>query len=232
MEEPLPPRARNWLASAWGECRRAGEAVGPGRLGGRRRVPGIVVAGVQPSRRMPDVLSSEPSNWRAAGSMRSRYRRDALGDLDQAAEVLKRGLRNAVGIDDYAAQLELSEWRSPTGPEGKSRGRARSGQLGRVAGRLDRPEARAIQALTSAVVALEQLGRGDGVAELKAEISRRFARFSRSEMGAERELVLRVLHTAGTTDSACWFTRPSRSGTCGTSATRCSSMTSSRSSAC
>ena len=52
------------------------------------------------------------------------------------------------------------------------------------------------------MVALEQLGRGDGVAELKAEISRRFARFSRSEMRAEPELVRRVLHTAGTTDSA------------------------------
>jgi hypothetical protein len=205
MEEPLPPRARNWLS----------QRLGLMPPGGRDEWDQEDWEADAASRASSWLASNLPAECLAVLSERAERlegsrlyalevtARAAVGDLDQAAEVLERGLRSAVGIDDYAAQLELSELaitvRARQGnPEGVLEAVSSAVSLADLTGQ----PARAIQALTSAVVALEQLGRGDGVAELKAEISRRFARFSRSEMRAEPELVRRVLHTAGTTDSA------------------------------
>jgi hypothetical protein len=62
--------------------------------------------------------------------------------------------------------------------------------------------ARGIRALTEAVAALSELGAYREAAVLNAEISRRFAQFDRADMRSRPELVRRVLHTAGATDSA------------------------------
>jgi hypothetical protein len=207
LEEPLPSRARSWLS------RRLG--LGPGLDDERDEWDQEDWEGDAASRAASWLASGRPAQCLEVLSERSE-RLDgsrlyvlgvaaytALGRLDQAAESLDRGLRSAVSVGDYVAQLELLEAaitlraRQGDGP-GVVEAVRSAVALTDVTGE----PARALQALTSAVVLLRDRGLDDEVAALNAEISRRFGDFSGSDMREQPELVRRVLHTAGTTDSS------------------------------
>ena len=204
IEEPLPPRARRWLS------RRLGEAPTDERNEWEQEdweADAASQASSWLASNLPDrclaVLSERsqrlPGSRLYALEIAARL---TLGDLEGAADVLERGLRSAVDCGDHIVQLELMEQaitlrvRQGDGP-----GVVETARSAVALADLTGQRARGIQALTDAVEALQELG-SDGEAEaLNAEISRRFGRFSRSDMRSQPELVRRVLQTAGTTDS-------------------------------
>jgi hypothetical protein len=204
MEEPLPARARTWLGrrlglipdnerDTWDQEDWEDDAASRASSWLNSNLP----------RQALEVLSER--SVRLAGSRLyalevAAY--TALGDLVHAAEALDRGLRDAIEVSDHAAQLELLEAaitvraRQGDGP-GVVEAVRSAVALTNVTGEPNR----AIAALTGAVAALTGLGLDDEVAVLNAEIARRFGKLSRSDMREQPELVRRVLHTAGATDS-------------------------------
>ena len=204
LEEPLPPRARTWLG------RRLGLVAGDERDtwdqedwedDAASRVSSWLNSGL-PSQAL-GVLSER--SVRLAGSRLFALEvaaHLALDNLSKAGEALDRGLRDAIDVGDHGAQLELLE--------AAIKVRARQGDGPGVVEAVRSAVAltsvtgepyRAIEVLTSAVGVLQELGLDDEVAALNAEIARRFARLSRSDMREQPELVRRVLYTAGPTDS-------------------------------
>jgi hypothetical protein len=207
MEEPLPPRARSWLGRRLGLV-----PVSPAE---RDEWDQEDWEGDAASRASSWLASNLPEQCLEVLSERSErlvgsrlYALEvaadtALGHLDQAAETLDRGLSSAIDAGDHQAQLELLEAaitvraRQGDGP-GVIEAARSAAALADVTGE----PTRALQALTGAVIALQERGLNDEVTALNAEISRRFGHFSRSDMRNQPELVRRVLHTAGAADPA------------------------------
>jgi hypothetical protein len=207
IEEPLPPRARSWL----------GRRLGLGPVSGDQRDEwgqedweddAASRASSWLSSNLPakclEVLSERPE--RLEGSRLYALEvtaRTALGELDQAGYALEHGLRGAIDVGDHKAQLELLE--AAVGLRSRQADAAGVVEAARSAAALTDvtgEPARALWALTGALAALQAMGLTPEVPALTAEISRRFGRLPRSDMRGQPELVRRVLHTAGVTDSA------------------------------
>ena len=207
MEEPLPPRARSWLG------RRLGLAPGSGDQrddwvqedwedDAASRASSWLSSNL-PARCL-EVLSERPE--RLEGSRLYALEvtaRTALGELDQAGHALEHGLRGAIDVGDHQAQLELLEAAVDLRyRQADAAGTIEAARSAAALSDVTGEPVRALQALTSALAALQAMGRTAGAATLTAEVSRRFGRLPRSDMRGQPELVRRVLHTAGVTDSA------------------------------
>jgi hypothetical protein len=179
IEEPLPPRARTWLA------RRLGLAAGNDR-------------DTWDQEDWEDDAASRASSWLSSGlpiralevlterSLRlpgSRlYALDvaahtALGNLAQAAEALGRGLHDAINVGDHGAQLELLEAAiTVRARQGDGPGVVEAVRSAVALTDVTGEPTRAIAALTGAVALVQGLGLHDEVAALSAEIVRRFGK--------------------------------------------------------
>jgi len=205
MEEPLPPRAHSWLGrrlglaptdqerAEWDQEDWEGDAAARASswLASNDLLRCLAVLEERPQRLQGSRLYAIEV---AAAT--------ALGDLQRADEALEAGLRSAIAADDRAAQLELLE-RAITLRARQEDGSALVEAVRSAVALTDLTgqRARGIRALTDAAAALSQLGRDGEAATLNAEIGRRFASFDRADMRSRPDLVRRVLHTAGTTDS-------------------------------
>ena len=205
MEEPLPARARQWLGRrlGLGPVDERGEwDQDDWEASAASRASSWLASG-DPTRAL-EVLSERserlPASRLYAVEVAARL---AGAQLDQAGEVLDRGLRSALEEDDRAAELDLVEQAiAVRAGQGEAAGVADAGRSAAALCDLTGQQQRAILALADAISKLQVMAAETEAAALAADLSARFARMSRSEMRDRPDIVLRVLHTAGRMDSA------------------------------
>ena len=206
LDEPLPRRAHRWLE--------------------RRVVIGSVPEDVDEwdqedweanaySRAVSWLASNEPSKVLEVLAERSPRltpsrlyavevaARLQLGDVEDAADALERGLLGSQGDTDRRVALDLAEQAvAVRAAQGSGAGVAEAALTCAAVADLTGEPARGIRALASAVTELNRLADEEHLPKVRAELSRKFEQLTQAQMRADPDLVRHVLHATGAEDAS------------------------------
>ena len=206
LEDPLPGRARTWLRRRLGlidaEEERAAWAQEDWEADAESRVRSWLASADPQS--AADVLAERSE--RLPGSPLYALEVAALvdrGRLDEATEVLERGMLSCSKANALAAQLELAEQARRIAERQKDPDRivAAARSAIKIAD-LSGDELRAIGYLTDSLAALQQLGASEQAHSLSSMVAQRFSRLRPEVLRENPRLVRAVMQTAGATESS------------------------------
>ncbi|ADJ48156.1 hypothetical protein AMES_6331 [Amycolatopsis mediterranei S699] len=204
LGEPLPSSARTWLGrrlgladpserTEWGQQDWEAEAADRARswLASERPDQALAVLGERTER-----LPGSPLYPIEVAA------RLAVGDIISAARLLEAGIVSATGQDRRRVQIELAEQAIAVhGVQDDDAGVVRAARWGATLADLLGDEARGVDLLAAALETLQRGGSPEQALEVGGLLTDRFTRLSKAELLSRHDLVLRVLHAAGSTDT-------------------------------